>query len=340
MSVSSESFAVPRADVEAFARDGVVCLRGVLDQGAVTRLAGALDEMSGRLAESATGYDVTNLRRHIFESQDEAANANAQQHDLDAITNLVRASGATALIDPSEADEGHFLLDTTTWRRNSAIRELALDSSLPEIASRLLRSSRINYCDDQIFIKAAHTADRTAFHQDYTYFPMKGLQGCVMWISVDHADARSGALSYVRGSHHWDREFIPNVFMAHVSLPGGVGESLEAVEANPVDYDLIQFDVQPGDIVVHHFRTVHGAGGNHSDHPRRALSLRYAGEDMRYFKRPGAPTQPYQTHELFEGEPLDSEAFPVVWPRPFPGFSLAGAYYDQHPVPDPTKKPR
>ncbi len=320
---------VTERDVETFERDGVVCLRQVLDADGTAELARALDEMTARIAESATGYDVTALRRYIFDRGNSSGeNANAEQHDIEAITSLVRASGAPALIDDG-ADDGHFTLDTTTWWRNATIRRLALDSGLPALAARLLRARKINYCDDQIFVKPPGTADRTAFHQDYTYFQMRGWQGCVMWISVDHADQNSGALSYVRGSHLWQKEFLPNVFMAHVSLPGGVGESLEPIEAEPAKYDLIQFDVQPGDAVVHHFRTVHGAGGNRSNHPRRALSVRYAGEDMRFHARPGAPAQPYHAHSLTEGAPLDSETFPVVWPRPFPGFSLSGTYYDR-----------
>lgn len=137
-----------------------------------------------------------------------------------------------------------------------------------------------------------------------------------MWICVDPANEDSGALAYVRGSHRWGREFAPNMFFAHVGIPGSSGESLEELEQNPERYDLIRFDVEPGDIVVHHFRTVHGSGGNRSAHPRRALSLRYAGDDMRYWRRPGTPDQPYQHHSLQDGDPLDSDAFPVVWPRP------------------------
>ena len=50
---------------------------------------------------------------------------------------------------------------------------------------------------------------------------------------------------------------------------------------------------------------------------------------MHYHRRPGTPDQPYQHHALREGDPLDSEVFLVVWPKPFPGFSLADAYYDR-----------
>ena len=51
-----------------------------------------------------------------------------------------------------------------------------------------------------------------------------------------------------------------------------------------------------------------------------------AGEDMVFYPRPGAPEQPYHRHNLAEGDPLDSQEFPVVWPRPFPNFRLAEYY--------------
>ena len=130
----------------------------------------------------------------------------------------------------------------------------------------------------------------------------------------------------MRGSHRWQKEFLPNVFMAQVSMPGGQGASLEDIENCPDSFDLVRYETKPGDIIIHHFLTVHGAGGNHTSRPRRALSLRYAGEDMVFYPRPGAPEQPYHRHNLAEGDPLDSQEFPVVWPRPFPNFRLAEYY--------------
>lgn len=323
--------AVDEHAVSTFERDGVVCLRQVLDEDTVQQLATALDQLSDGIGGSAAGYDVTAIRRRLYSApqSDTPEPSNGRQYDRDAVLRALDTAPRPALVDSRASGNGHFVLDSSTWRRNCAVRRLALDSRLPEIAAALLGAHKINYCDDQIFIKTAGTAERTAFHQDYTYFRMTGWQGCVMWICVDRADERSGTLSYVRGSHRWGRKFVPNMFFAHVGIPGSSGDSLEDVEAHPERYDLIRFDVEPGDIVVHHFRTVHGAGGNRSNHSRRALSLRYAGDDMRYYRRPGTPEQPYQEHLLADGDPLDSEVFPVVWPKPFPGFSLTDAYYDR-----------
>jgi len=320
-------YRLSQEDAATFERDGVVCLRGALTGETIRALAGALDGLSERIATSAAGYDVTAIRRLLYDSPEAAAPIakKDRQYDGETIVQNLRRMAAPALLDSRASGDGRFLIDSSTWLRDPTIRTLALESGLPELAAGLLGSRKINFCDDQIFVKTEGAADRTAFHQDYTYFRMRGWQGCVMWICVDPAGEDAGALAYVRGSHRWGREFLPNMFFAHVGIPGSTGESLEHIEADPDAFDLVRFDVAPGDVVVHHFRTVHGSGGNRSSHTRRALSLRYAGDDMRYWRRPGTPDQPYQRHALQEGDPLDSAAFPVVWPRPLPGSPRAEA---------------
>ncbi|MEI9888937.1 MAG: phytanoyl-CoA dioxygenase family protein [Rhizomicrobium sp.] len=327
----AQGYCVSEAERSAFERDGVVCLRQVLPGATVAELAVALDTLSREIDSSAAGYDVTKIRRRLYDAPDASVQpaGNGRQYDRELVAQSLRESRAPALLDSGASGAGRFLVDSSTWHRDRTIQRLALDSELPGVAAQLLGAHKINFCDDQIFVKTQGAADRTAFHQDYTYFRMRGWQGCVMWICVDPADADAGALAYVRGSHRWGREFAPNMFFAQIGIPGSSGESLEAIEADPERHDLVRFEVEPGDIVIHHFRTVHGAGGNRSSHARRALSLRYAGDDMRYWRRPGTPEQPYQHHALRDGDPLDSEAFPVVWPRPFPGFSLADAYYNR-----------
>ncbi len=320
---------LPENAADDFARDGVVCLREVLDLQQVRDLAAELDRLSAARAESVAGYDMTDLQMAIYGNDGEvAAGGSASQHDISGIAQFIRASGHKPLLDDvtGGGKRGHFTLDTSTWKRSEAIRKLALDSVLPSVAARLMRSSKVNYYDDQIFVKEPHTAERTALHQDYTYFNLKGWLGCVMWICVDAATRKSGVPVYLAGSHKWDKEFAPNVFLSQTRLPGSIGEALDQIEAEQDKYDMRSFDVLPGDIIIHHFRTVHGAGGNLTDRPRRALSLRYVGDDMSYYTRPGAPPAVDKSHVLKEGDPLDCPDFPVVWPRPFPGFQLSSIY--------------
>jgi ectoine hydroxylase-related dioxygenase (phytanoyl-CoA dioxygenase family) len=180
----------------------------------------------------------------------------------------------------------------------------------------LLGGEKINFLGDQIFVKEPGTAARTAFHQDATYFEIEGDQCCVLWIPVDPVTVESGAMQYWRGSHKSGTLYAPNVFVSQAQLPGAQGVALPDIEGNMDKYDLVHFDVEPGDIIVHHYRTVHGAGGNLSRYQvRRAASLRYCGDDIRFQTRPWAPKQLHHTTRLNDGEPLSGPDFPVVWRR-------------------------
>ena len=187
---------------------------------------------------------------------------------------------------------------------------------MPEIAGALLESDKVRFFGDQIFVKEPQTRERTAFHQDATYFEIDGDQCCVMWVPVDPVTLEGGVMQYVRGSHRDGKLYQPNVFIAQTPFPGAEGELVPDIEGHLDDYDIVHFDVEPGDVIVHHYRTIHGAGGNHTRYQvRRAASLRYCGDDIRFCTRPWAPRQLHHTHCLQDGEPLSGPDFPVVWTR-------------------------
>ncbi len=318
------------ADRKQFQEDGVVCLRGVISASDIEDLRAAADRMASEVSTSITGYNVTALVDGLTSQQEGAFDGETgEQYALGAIAEHLRAKGAKPLVDPIAVDsdrKGSFLLDTSTWMRDAAIRRLALDGSLPELAAHLMGATKVNYYDDQIFIKEPYTEQRTAFHQDYGYFKLEGWNGCVMWIPFDPVDQERGAVQYIRGSHQWGDIYRPNWFFCQDAFDGSQGTDLPDIEGTIDNYDVVSFDVMPGDVIVHHFRTVHGAGGNRSPYPRRALSLRYCGEDMRFFDRPGTAPQPHHHHQLRDGDLLDSQQFPVVWPRPYPNFKLSSYY--------------
>jgi ectoine hydroxylase-related dioxygenase (phytanoyl-CoA dioxygenase family) len=71
-----------------------------------------------------------------------------------------------------------------------------------------------------------------------------------------------------------------------------------------------------GDAIVHHVKTVHGSTGNTSaSRVRRALALRYLGDDIRYLKREGAPPDSHKSETLRDGDPIASPDFPQIWTK-------------------------
>jgi ectoine hydroxylase-related dioxygenase (phytanoyl-CoA dioxygenase family) len=137
-----------------------------------------------------------------------------------------------------------------------------------------------------------------------------------LWIPVDPVTLETGTMQYVRGSHQDGTLYQPNVFVAQTPLPGAQGEPMPDIEGHMSDYDIVHFDVEPGDVIVHHYRTLHGTGGNLSRYQvRRAASLRYCGDDIRFQTRPWTPRQLHHTTRLNDGDPLGGPDFPVVWRR-------------------------
>jgi len=296
---------------------GVVLLKGVLDLAAVNVLRRSIDEAILKIHDSPSGYDLSELTR-AAEMNDRRAieSEDGGQHDVSGIMEHIKASGKPFLFDDTEGGKGSFLLETGIAARQRAFRRFSLSGPGPEIAGALLGADAVNFFGDQIFVKEPGTRERTAFHQDATYFEIEGEQCCVMWIPVDPVTLENGAMQYLRGSHRDGKLYQPNVFMTQTPLPGAGGEPLPDIEGHMDDYDIVHFDVEPGDVIVHHYRTIHGAGGNKSRYQvRRAASLRYCGDDIRFVTRPWAPKQLHHIQRLKDGDPLSGPDFPLVWRR-------------------------
>jgi ectoine hydroxylase-related dioxygenase (phytanoyl-CoA dioxygenase family) len=283
----------------------------------VNVLRRCIDEAVTTLGQSPSGYDLSALTK-AFETDDwrTLKAESGGQHDVAGIMEYIKSSGKPLLVDKTEAAKGSFLLDTGIAARLRDFRRFCITGAVPEIAGALLDSEKVSFFGDQIFVKEPQTRERTAFHQDATYFEIDGEQCCVMWIPVDPVTLEGGVMQYVRGSHRDGKLYQPNVFVSQTPLPGAQGEPLPDIEGHMADYDIVHFDVEPGDVIVHHYRTIHGAGGNHSRYQvRRAASLRYCGDDIRFRTRPWAPHQLHHTHQLSDGDPLGGPDFPVVWRR-------------------------
>jgi hypothetical protein len=308
---------ITRDEIAAYKSAGVVLLRGILSLSAVNSLRRSIDEAVKAIPESPSGYDLSFLTRAGEAGDQHGLEAvSGGQHNIAAIMEYVKSSGKPFLLDETENAKGSFLLDTGIAARLADFRKFTLDGAAPEIAGSLLESEKVNFFGDQIFVKEPGTRERTAFHQDATYFEIEGEQCCVLWIPVDPATLESGTMLYLRGSHRDGKLYQPNVFIAQTPLPGAQGEPLPDIEGQMADYDIVHFDVEPGDVIVHHYRTIHGAGGNHSRYQvRRAASLRYCGDDIRFVTRPWAPQQLHHTQRLKDGDRLSGPDFPVVWTR-------------------------
>lgn len=268
-------------EIETFWRDGVVFLPGLFDPDWVARMS--------------EGFETA-------------------IHDLGPLGRNYNPEG----------QPGAFYMDLGVWKRNPVFEDFATASPAPAVAARLMGAEKVHVYDDQLFVKEPGTNYPTPFHQDWTYFHFDGWQICGIWFTVDPVGPEDGALGYVRGSHRWDRAFQPipiggarssDLYAAKPAGAEDVLDKLPDIEANPDDYDLVFFDYKPGDCSVHHIRTIHGSKGNKSKTTRRrAVTVRYCGDDATYLARPYAPEQGHGAY-LKDGDPIGGPDYPLVWPR-------------------------
>ncbi len=236
--------------------------------------------------------------------------------DLSQMAEAIESGGGDALKDASVSSGGRFVAGVDHWVHEPEFAAFARESPLPEIAATLMRSDAAFLYEDSLLVKEPGSSERTAFHQDMAYFHLEGRQVCTSWCPFDAVTPETGAVAYVRGSHRWGRLFRPNLFVSRDDIPGTEGEPLPPIDECPEDFDLVQFRLEPGDVTVHHACTLHGAGANATQaQRRRAISVRYAGDDARFRTRPGAMPKSHHAG-LAEGARLGSTGTPRVWPDP------------------------
>lgn len=210
---------------------------------------------------------------------------------------------------------GKFAYDTFMWTRNPAFWRLQAESPIPFLTAQLMRSNISHLMADVLFSKDRNTPDPTPWHQDQPYGWYNGKQVCSVWLPLDTVTLESGALEYVRGSHR------PGVWYRPVDFSNGkVGDTTEFVpmpdiEANRSAYDIVHFDLEPGDVLFHNLLVLHCAPGNSSsDRRRRAIAFRYAGDDATYAVRDVGP-KPIWDPGIKHGDRFGCDLFPQVWPK-------------------------
>lgn len=262
-------------DIEAYHRDGVLVVRGVLTPEEVETAREAIADVlaaSGLLTQVASGIDdpgrfVEDFRRW---------------QEFPALEQLA--------------------LHSKTPRYAA---ELLARFTEPEQAVR--------FYHDHILVKEGGTRQRTPWHQDQPYYNVDG-HGTSAWIPVDPVPL-AGCLELVAGSHEgpWKmpRTFLDGKakWFPECSL-----EELPDIESDRDAFDIRAADLQPGDAIFFDFLTIHGAPGFPFQGRRRVLSLRYLAGDATHAPRDWITSPPFDelVGVLPAGAPMEDPLFPVV----------------------------
>ena len=209
---------------------------------------------------------------------------------------------------------GQFYNDYNAWRSSELFRQFLRTSPLAAIAATLWRSERVSLYGDHILIKSPGSSIKTDWHQDLPFWRVEGEQVGSFWMALEPVSLNTGALQFVRGSHATGTLYNPTG--GNVSAQRFAGhEEIPDIETEREKYDIVSFDLQPGDCTFHHSRMLHAASGNmNPDRPRRAFAVRVAGDDAVYSTK--LTNRDVEDETLKHGEPLVSEKYPLLWRHP------------------------
>lgn len=262
----------------AYQRDGVVCVRQAVSPAMVRRMLDAIERRSMQPARvtKSTARDFSTANRHLY-----------------------------------AGDE--------------AFRSFVFESGLAELAAIAMASTQIRLYDDQLFMKPAGADFVIEWHQDHSFWPIEGSQANLTWVALTPANAASSALQFVAGSHRWGKVYRPyapptatkrtlNTIWPHF------GDFLERFPDQIIafeddrEYTILAFDVEPGDVLVFDYKTLHRSGPNGGTVDRIALSYRWLGDDTVWSPVPGADPIIESTWLSPGDKIVDDEAFPLAHP--------------------------
>ena len=216
------------------------------------------------------------------------------------------------------ADRDRLFTDRYLWVSSPLIRSFVFDSGIARLAGELMRASTVRFYFDHLLVKQPNTREPTPWHQDIPYWPFLGRQIGSVWVALTHATVRESSLEFVRGSHRWNKYFAPAPFATKAAWTAeSQGEQCPDIDAARDRYDIVGFDVEPGDALVFSAWTLHGAPGNAGANRRVALSTRWLGDDATWSPHPGCdPTVKQRDVSILPGDyPADDDRFPEAWPH-------------------------
>lgn len=273
----------------AYLRDGAAVIRGVVSPEWIDRMGQATDRIMARRA----GHDI------------------------------------------NRPGDGRFFAGFFGWLMDEDYKAFLYESGLGEVAARLMDARQVRFFYDQILVKEPGSSKSTPWHQDLPYWPVQGEDIVSIWVPLDPATPANGVVTYVKGSHRWNA-FYPSESWVDPSEEAAGGHETPAGELrqessvpkltdirdHPERFEFLTWNVEPGDVLIHHPLTVHGAPGNLSaGSRRRAVATRWFGDDVRWlgsrdnFMRrmhKTDPDFPYPS-ELKDGDRAIAPIFPLVW---------------------------
>ncbi len=200
-----------------------------------------------------------------------------------------------------------------------AARALCWSPVLGAIAARLARTDCVRLFDDQSVYKPPRGGSDTGtvgWHTDHSYWSTcTSTRMLTAWVPLQDADADSGTLTVIDGSHRWpESEHVRDFNNPDLDqLASRLGRPIPPGARLPLQ-------LRRGQVSFHHMRLLHASDVNRGPEPRYAVAVHLQDGDNGYRAFHAAGVRIVLPHDRLcrampSGEPdySDPRVFPVLW---------------------------
>ena len=209
-------------------------------------------------------------------------------------------------------DQGRFFEDYCNWERITEFKKCIEESPAAQIVAEATGSKTIQVFHEHIFIKDPGTFKKTPWHQDMPYYCLEGNDTGSFWIPLDPI-TKDNTLQILLGSHKLPKLVRPTKWSNNKPGYKNDDQFMETSDVRIMKKNILRPEMNLGDAILFNFKVLHSSSGNSDNKSRRAFSMRFIGDDVKYIDRGGETSPPFKGIDLKTGVKMRKDWFPVIW---------------------------
>ena len=143
------------------------------------------------------------------------------------------------------------------------------------------------------------------------YYCVNGNDTGSFWIPLDQI-TKENSLQILLGSHKLPKLVRPTKWSNNKPWYKNDENFMDMPSIN-TDENILKSEMNLGDAILFNFKVLHSSSGNETNRSRRAFSMRFIGDDVKYLGRGGETSPPFKGIGLKDGEVMRKDWFPIVW---------------------------
>ncbi|MFK7993506.1 MAG: phytanoyl-CoA dioxygenase family protein [Granulosicoccus sp.] len=158
--------------------------------------------------------------------------------------------------------------------RDSLFQQVGKHPQVVQLLKKLMNAGQIRLSQNHhncVMTKHPGFSSVTSWHQDIRYWRFDRRELVSTWLALGPETRENGGLLVIPGSHTLD--FEPGQFDASLFLRTDLDDNAELLDK------AVVVELQAGDMLFFHSRTLHAAGQNETDMIKRSLVYTYRAED-------------------------------------------------------------